>query len=62
MSGTVLYIEVILCLCLASMVTDLFREVVKQELRSAVELYGRERASNALLLSKIRALRGNIEV
>lgn len=35
---------------------------LKSELRSVAELYGKERGTNASLLSKIRALKGNIEV
>ncbi|CAM9521574.1 unnamed protein product, partial [Laminaria digitata] len=35
---------------------------VKRELRSLASLYGKEKYTNASLLSKIRALRGNIEV
>lgn len=35
---------------------------LKTELRSVTQLYGKERGMNASLLSKIRALRGNIEV
>lgn len=35
---------------------------LKSELQSVAQLYGKERVTNASLLSKIRALRGNIEV
>ncbi|CAN0390439.1 unnamed protein product, partial [Hapterophycus canaliculatus] len=35
---------------------------LKAELQSVARLYGKERVTNASLLSKIRALRGNIEV
>eukprot|EP00752_Nemacystus_decipiens_P005084 g4614.t1 len=37
-------------------------DALKSELRAVAELYGKERGTNASLLSKIRALKGNIEV
>ncbi|CAM9890811.1 unnamed protein product, partial [Ectocarpus sp. 8 AP-2014] len=37
-------------------------DALKTELRSLTQLYSKERGMNASLLSKIRALRGNIEV
>lgn len=49
-------------LCLPLPVFSSFCSALKSELRTVAELYGKERGTNASLLSKIRALKGNIEV